>query len=111
MNEQEFWAALAPVKVKPIVFKLYYDENGKPLIYTTDELPGNYIEIDGPTYHANSVDVRVIDGKLTVIVRKVFTKLAPNNLGTCCDPRDVSIVVPESQPHIKWSLQSNEKYT
>ena len=113
MNEttENFWLALAePVlEPAPIFFRLYYNERGEPVSYSMDDLPGNYIEIDAETYHRSSVNVRVVDGKLVpVVYKRPTSKLKPGTAGTACSTENVSVVVPESQPHIKWSLKSNE---
>jgi hypothetical protein len=113
MNEttENFWKAWAePVpEPAPIFFRLYYNELGEPVSYSMEHLPGNYIEIDAETYARSSSRVRVIDGKLVHIVpKKPTSKLKPSRTGTPCLPENVSIVVLDQQPHIKWSLQTNE---
>jgi hypothetical protein len=42
------------------------------------------------------------------VYKKPTSKLTPSTTGTPCSVENVSIVVPEDQPHIKWSLKSNE---
>ena len=113
MNEttENFWKALAePVPdPAPIFFRLYYNERGEPVSYSMEHLPGNYIEIDAETYQRSLSNVRVVDGKLVPVVHKRPTsKLKPGPAGIPCSPENVSVVVPEDQPHIKWSLKSNE---
>jgi len=113
MNEttENFWTAWAePVKESaPIFFRLYYNERGEPVSYSMEHLPGNYIEIDAETYTRSSRLVQVINGKLVhVIPKKPTSKLKPGFAGTPCLPDNVSVVVPAHQPHIKWSLQTNE---
>jgi hypothetical protein len=113
MNEttENFWRALAEPAPDPapIFFRLYYNNRGDPVSYSMEDLPGNYIEIDAETYQRSRSNVRVVDGKLIPIVYKRPTsKLIPSTTGTVCSPVDVSVVVPEDQPHIKWSLKSNE---
>ena len=113
MNETEenFWKAWAePVpEPAPIFFRLYYDDQGRPISYSMEHLPGNYIDIDAATYQLNSRNVRVVDGKLVHIKpKKTVTKLVPSIAGTPCLPNNISIVVDEQQPNIKWSLKSHE---
>ena len=113
MNETEenFWKAWAePVpEPAPIFFRLYYDEHGQPLSYSMEDLPGNYIEIDADTYRFSSRNVRVVDNTLIHIKpKKTVTKLVPGISGTSCLSDNISIVVDEQQPHIKWSLKSHE---
>ena len=113
MNEttENFWLALAePVPDPvPIFFRLYYNERGEPVSYSMDDLPGNYIEIDAETYQRSGSNVRVVDGKLVpVVYKRPVSKLKPSTTGTPCCVENVSVVVAEDQPHIKWSLKSNE---
>lgn len=113
MNETEenFWKAWAesPPGPAPVFFRLYYDEHGCPISYSMEDLSGNYIDIDAETYQLSSRNVRVIDGKLVHIKpKKTVSKLIPSTSGTACLIDNVSIVVSEQQPHIKWNIKSNE---
>lgn len=106
MTPEEFWNILASAP-EPIVqtFKLYYNEQGRPIVYTMEQLPGNYIEVDQETYLASSMNVQVINGKIKVIEPdQYFPKLRSSDTGTCCDLRDICVVVDQSQPHTKWSV-------
>jgi hypothetical protein len=111
MTEEEFWAILHNVpEPKPIFYRLYYNDNGSPIIYGMEELPGNYIEVDQPTYVLAPFNVRVTDGKL-VYIKPVITvkKLQPTDLnGTACDPCNVCVVVDTNSPHVKWTIVNNE---
>jgi hypothetical protein len=110
MNEEEFWVILqampAPI---PTFYRLYYNDDGSPIIYSMENLPGNYIEVDQSIYVLAPFNVKVSDGKL-VYIKPVITvkKLQPSTDGTACDPQDVCIVVNTDQPHIKWTKVSNE---
>ena len=104
MTEEEFWAALAPLPPpEPVVYRLYYDEQGYPLFYSMEDVPGNYIEIDEATWH-NAGLVRVVDGKLIKLKISPIHKLIPGEGGTACHPNNVAIVVSETEPNKKWSL-------
>ena len=103
MNEQEFWAALAPQEpAPPPIRRLYYNDNGRPLFYSGEDLPGNYIELTPEEYVNTPLNIRIVDGKIVVLEHSVVSKLRPSDQGTPCDPRDVSIVVSEEEPHQKW---------
>ena len=113
MNEttENFWQALAePVPAPaPIFFRLYYNDRGEPVTYSMEPLPGNYIEIDAETYHRSRSNIRVVNGKLVpVVYKRSVSKLTPSTAGTPCSVENVSVVIAEDQPHIKWSLKSNE---
>jgi hypothetical protein len=110
MTEEEFWQILNGVpEPDPVWYRLYYNSNGAPIIYSMEDLPGNYIEVDQSTYALAPFNVRVVDGKL-VYIKPVTTikKLQPSIDGTACDPRDVCIVVSTDQPHVKWTTVNNE---
>jgi hypothetical protein len=111
MTSEEFWNTLhATPESKTISFRLYYDELGAPIIYSMEELPGNYIQVDQLTYAVANFNVKVVDGTLHHVAPTITVKrLQPNsNSGTPCDPRDVCIVVDMDQPHTKWDTVHNE---
>ena len=105
MTEAEFWAALAPIKLKTVTYRLYHDDYGFPLFYSMEDLPGKYIDIDQETYANPPTHARVIDKKLVLTHRPTVVKLRPGEFGIPCHPSDISIVVSEHKPHIKWSLR------
>ena len=106
MTEAEFWAALAPLPdPPPLTYRLYYDDTGLPLFYTMEQPPGKYVEIDLETFARAPANVRVVDGKLTYPKTAAALRLHPNNTGTPCHPNNISIVVDETQTHIKWILK------
>jgi hypothetical protein len=111
MTEEEFWSILRDVaEPDPIFYRLYHNDDGSPIIYSMEVLPGNYIEVDPSTYALAPFNVRVIDGKLTYI-NPVITvkKLQPNDRnGTTCDPRDICVIVSTDQTHTKWTMVNNE---
>ena len=95
---------------KPVFYRLYYRDDGTPICYSMEDMPGNYIELDAATYSRSPGNVRVIDGKLKEFQPKgMVTKLKPNAVnGTPCSPVDVAIVVEQTQPHTKWNLENND---
>jgi hypothetical protein len=108
MTEQEFWAILLDVpEPQPIFYRAYYNSEGWVECYSMEDLPGNYIDVDQPTY-VLSPNARVVNNKL-VVVKPVseVTKLVPNGAGTLCDPRDVCVVT-TSNKNTKWSLKTSE---
>lgn len=106
MNEQEFWAALVPLpKPAPLIYKLYYGEQGEPLFYSMEEHPGKYVEVDHTTYTNPPTHCKVVDGVLQILKINAVTKLHPADIGTPCHPNNVSIVVRDTQPHTKWILK------
>ena len=111
MTELEFWSILhdAP-EPKPAFRRLYYRDDGAPIMYSMDVCPGNYIDVDPETYAIAPFNVRVVDNKLTYIRPKTaIKKLQPNGIdGVACNPGDVCVVVDAGQPHTKWTIVNNE---
>ena len=107
MTPEEFWHILhdAP-EIKPVFYRLYHDEQGYPIAYSMEHMPGNYIEIDAETYARSSGQVRVINGHLVKIEpQNIQLKLKPStDQGTCCHPWDICVIVDEAKPHIKWKI-------
>jgi hypothetical protein len=94
---------------QPISYRLYHDDQGRPLFYSMESLPGTYIEVDPATYAAASHRVRVRDGKLMTLDPHTETfRLRPCDTGTACDPRDVCVVVSTDQDHLKWNKIIND---
>ena len=110
MTPEEFWAIVhAPVKSQPIFYRLYYNEDGLPICYSMEELPHNYIELTAEQYHQSPPNVRVVNGQMVVVKPNTYIKkLVPGNEGTACDPRDVCVVVSNTQSHTNWSLKNYE---
>lgn len=109
-NFLEFWRSFQWPEIQSVTYRLYHDDEGRPIIYTMEDLPGTYIEVDQVTYTHASFDVKVVDGKL-VIISPVITakKLQPSqDQGTPCDPRDVCVVVDNTVKHQKWNITTNE---
>ena len=108
MNAEEFWAILhAMPEPKPVFFRLYYDDQGRPITYTMEDLPGTYIDIDAETYARSPLNIRVQDGQI-VELKQTVQKLMPADTGTPCHPDNVAIVVPETEPHQRWSMKTHE---
>lgn len=111
MNEQALWDLFSQLPdPKPLTHKLYYNDDGTPKLYTMEDLPGQYIEIDSATFFAGSYNVRVVDQKLVHIVPKTqVQKITPNKQsGTPCHPKDVAVVIDYNSDHIKWKVQHYE---
>jgi hypothetical protein len=92
---------------EPVVLKLYYNESGEPIVYTSEKLEGNYIEVDPETFAISSMRVRVVNGKLIHIPPTVYVnKLHPSNTGTQCHNNDVAVVVKDSGTY--WKRKTYE---
>jgi hypothetical protein len=98
--------SLPPQVELPRLYRLYYDDEGYPLFYSQEDLPGNYIDLDLETFRNPPKHIRIIDGKMTMLTENRARKLRPSDQGTATHPSDLCIVVSESDPHIKWSYRS-----
>jgi hypothetical protein len=112
-TEQSIIDALAMVALtatvkKPTEFRVYYDvTTGRILDYTTDNLPGDYIIVDREVFHQHRFDWFIRDGKMTP-PKNVIGKLRPSNDGTPCDPRDITVIVSDSESKIRWKVHTYE---
>jgi hypothetical protein len=105
MNEKEFWSAFQSEKATTILYRLYYDNRGAPLFFSQEDLPGNYIDITREEYVNPPTHFKVVDGKIVLIETSIARRLYPNEDGTPCHPEDISVVVQNSEPNVKWSIQ------
>jgi len=111
-NQNDYVIIWEATKIEPPEYRLYYDENGKVISYCGDKsIPGdNYIIIDAHMFSEARPDLRVINGKIsTVPLNAIVQKLIPNDSeGITCHPEDVSIMVKETEKHLKWKLNTYE---
>lgn len=92
---------------EPVVFKLYYNEQGEPIVYTCDKLAGNYIEVDAETFAVRPMRVQVVNGVLKHLPPLVHIhKLIPSASGTMCHSQDVAVVVSNSGTY--WKRKTYE---
>ena len=91
--------------------RVYYDDKGKIICYTCEELDGNYIVIDVQTYAIADPKMVVVKGEL---VRQdeylILRKLQPSDSGIKCAKENVAIVVPDNYngKTITWELKEYE---
>lgn len=108
MTPEEFWNILHSEPLEhPIFYRLYYNEQGQPVCYTMEDLPGNYIEIDKDMFARSPTNIQVRDGKIFEITWQTTAKLSPGNAGTPCHPNDVTVIVDHLDPHQYWSKNSH----
>lgn len=109
LTEENFWAILGSMAPpKTIYYRLYYNDQGRPLLYSHEEQPGNYIDITPEQFALGDLRVRVVN-KVIVSYQPPISKLVPGDTGIACDPRDVTIVVSTEQAHTKWKFETHER--
>ena len=105
-NFWRVWNNFVWPEPEPIQYRLYYNPDGSPRIYTMENLPGAWIEVSQQIYITAPWNVRVVNGELEIIpVIKTYHKLRPGNHGVACYPRDVCVVVSDSLPTTRWNYQ------
>lgn len=107
MNEQEFWQALQPIPASTTVYKLYYDEQGRPIKYSVDNEPGNYIEVSVEDYLRSNFQVRIREGQIVYLKQPAIPRLVKSQQGTATHPSDITIIQTDSTT--RWSLQAYEE--
>jgi hypothetical protein len=89
----EILQGLTVLPLPPLVYKLYYDDNGKVITYSTEDLPGQYIEITKEQYAEARHDVIVKAGKIIFThMRSHVFKLEKSSSGIKCSKYDISII-------------------
>ena len=108
MQTDEFWSILHNMpETRPVFYRLYH-QDGVPLFYSMEDLPGTYIEIDAETFARSPMHVRVRDGRLVESIWQTTARLVHSDTGTACHPDNVAVVVAETEPHQRWSKQTYE---
>lgn len=86
-----------------VEYRLYYDDNGAVICYTTEALEGKFILIDKLSYITARHDVRVVENKLIKLTAgSHILKLIPMSEGTPCH-RDNVLVIDDTDP-VYWDL-------
>ena len=108
MTEEEFlaiWQSNEPAPKTELEYRLYYDENGFPLFYSMEDLPGMYIQVSQETFLHGPNHIKVIDGKIVEAKIAWLKKIIPSAQGVSCHPQDVCVIVDKDQPHTNWRLK------
>ena len=78
----------------PVEFRVYYDDTGKVLYYTCDNLEGNYLVVDKDTFSECRMDMKVVDGKLIRVTPGIIIqKYKQKEDGILTASEDISILV------------------
>lgn len=97
---------LEPQPVQQMEYRLYHDDQGQPLFYSMQDLPGRYITVDANTYAQGRYDIRVINGQIKLPTRSRPGKIKPADSGVACHPTNAMIIKSDSTCY--WKLQNYE---
>jgi hypothetical protein len=90
---------------KPIEYRLYYNDDGTVITYSTENLEGKYIVIDKESFAKADHKVLVIDNKLVNLRNYVKQyKLIISETGTKCSYFDINIVVEDDNNYNYWDM-------
>lgn len=104
---QEFWNNFQWSEPQPVLFRLYYDAQGRPLEYSQEDHEGQYLDITPEQWVLADFRVRVIDGQIVPQDPPLPPKLKPADTGTRCHPLDVCIVI-DQEPYQAWSMSHDQ---
>jgi len=104
-----FWETYQWPEQKSISYRLYYNDQGQPVEYSMNELPGKYIELTAEQFAERDHRVEVKNQQLIKKINQLPTrKLIPAEHGVPCHCDNVAIVVDLTHPHKKWKITQHE---
>ena len=106
-----FWQAVTEfAHIENVVeHRLYYNDQGLPLYYSCEQLPGNYITVSAEVYAQGRYDCCIVNGTIKYPAVVKYAKLIPSTKGTACYAKDVSIISPTDTDAQYWKLKNYEK--
>ena len=109
MNDRElaelFDSIISNNQPRELEFRLYYDAEGNPVTYASEDLPGDYLIVDQHTYAQGRYDIRIIDGEIVPLKDFVYySKIIPFDSGTACHPDNARVI--EAESTICWSRKT-----
>ena len=89
---------------KQLEFRLYYNvEDGTPLCYSMEDLPGDFIAVDSQTFNECRFDIVVRDEKIIRVSVPQSWKLVESDSGDyVCHGNDITLIVDESCTNKKY---------
>lgn len=102
---EDFWNSFNWPDPVTLSYRLYYDDSGNPIVYSTEDLDYKYIEVTPEQYALNNYNIVIRNNQIIDKTNFIITtKLVPSTSGTPCDPTDVTVVVTNSQAK-HWILK------
>ena len=85
-------------------YKLYYNDDGSPLYYSMEDLPGQFIYVDQNIYQCSRYDVKIVYGKLKSLNESSIFKYvkvdSESSTTVRTDPTDITLIVDSECDHI-----------
>jgi hypothetical protein len=101
----EFWNNFKWPEPEVLYFRLYHDDQGKPICYSRQVLEGQFIDVTPEQFAIGDINVDVINGVLVHHAPPPPPKLQPSDRGVMCHKDDVTVIVQHSELAIKWNLE------
>lgn len=100
------WNSFVWPEIRTAEPRLYYSDDGSPINYTMEDLPGQYITITSLEFMARRWDVKVIDGQLHPNIAPIRSDRLVKDpaSGTPCHPQDITLIVSDDQFCQRWRL-------
>lgn len=91
-------------------YRLYYDDHGRVITYTTENIDGKYIVITPLQYAEARPDIVIVDGNIVETHQNTGIYTLTRNLidGTKCSKYDINIIVDSADDGYFWKLERNE---
>lgn len=101
----EFWDNFKWPEPEILYFRLYHDDQGKPICYSRHAIQGQFINVTPEQFSLGDMNVDVINGVLVHRAPPPPPKLKPSESGVSCHKDDVTVVVNSAESAVKWNLE------
>jgi hypothetical protein len=101
----EFWNNFKWPEPEILYFRLYYDDQGKPICYSRQALEGKFIDVTAEQFAVGDMNVDVVNGVLIHRAPPPPPKLRPSESGILCHRDNVTVVVKDAELAVKWNLE------
>lgn len=101
----DFWTNFKWPEPELLYFRLYYNDQNKPICYSRYAQPGKFIDVTPEQFAIGDMNVEIVNGVLIHRSPPAPPKLTPSTQGVECHQHDVSIVVNNHKDSIKWNMK------
>jgi hypothetical protein len=107
-NFLDFWKTIEWPEIKPVFYRLYYNNDGSPLFYSQEDLSGKFIDITPEQFALQNMSVQVIDEKLIYLVNRPLDIIFLSNNETNAQQRYDRLCSVAGR-HVKWISGINNR--